>query len=286
MAEIRFAKVHGLGNDFLIVDEAALGGRSLAELTRVVCNRHTGVGADGLVPLGPETAGAWPFRIFNADGTESDLSGNAMRCAAAWVLSHRSSPAPGDVVLLDTRVGRKRHVFRGRQGSLWLFQSEVARPVFTPALIPFRPPKRVEEPVIDFPLPVGDVTVPVTVLWMGNPQCIIFVDNFAELNWQSLGLEIERHSFFPDRVNVGFARVLTPHRIEVRFWERGTGYTLASGTGTCACAVAGAVSGKTERTVAMVTELGEMQVHWREADDIVELSGPAEIVAEGVMFLA
>ncbi|HVB33049.1 MAG TPA: diaminopimelate epimerase [Patescibacteria group bacterium] len=282
MTDIPFAKAHGLGNDFLLVEEAALGPRSAGELAAGICDRHTGVGADGLVPLAPAGAGRWKFRIFNADGGEAGLSGNAMRCAAAWLVSRMPSAEPGLVLTLETRVGAKRHTFLGRRGNEWIFQGEIVRPDFTAQKIPFHPPKPAEAPALDFPLPVGDETLPVTPLWMGNPQCIVFVDNFEEIDWRGLGPEIEHHPYFPERANAGFVRVLGPEAIEARFWERGAGHTLASGTGSCACAVAAALHGKTGRRVAVTTEIGQMQVHWREDDDVVELTGPAELVFDGV----
>lgn len=285
MVEIPFVKAHGLGNDFLLVEEAALPGEPPAEVARAICDRHTGVGADGLVLLGPETGGAASFRIFNADGGEAELSGNAMRCAAALLVSRRKSAKPDSEAILDTHVGRKHHKFRGRQGDAWVFESEIAKPVFTPEKIPFQAPNPLPEPVLDFPLPVGDDTLPVTVLWLGNPQCITFVEHFGAVDWLGLGQAIEWHPYFPERANVGFVRIIARDRIEVRFWERGVGHTLASGTGSCACAVAAALHGKTGRRVIVETELGEMGVNWRTADDVVELTGPAKFVARGAFFL-
>lgn len=281
MSGIPFAKAHGLGNDFLLIEGRALAGRPPEEVAKRICDRHTGVGADGIVLLANAGDRVWTFRIFNADGSEAELSGNAMRCAAAWLVSREDSPEPGLTLHLDTRVGRNRHIFRGRRGREWIFQSEIVRPIFAAKEIGFRPPKPVREPIVEFPLPLGDEVLPVTVLWMGNPQCIALAD-FAEIDWRSLGPDIERHPYFANRTNAGFVRVHSRNRIEARFWERGAGHTLASGTGSCACAVAAAINGQTEREVTVVTELGEMRVHWREADDIVELEGPAELVAEGV----
>ncbi len=294
MSEIRFVKAHGLGNDFLLIEEAALAGRSPSAVARKICERHTGVGADGIVTLAP--AGSpdpgspdpgeprWKFRIFNADGSEAGLSGNAMRCAAAWLVSRRNSPAPGLELTLETRVGPKRHIYRGRHGSEYIFQGEIERPVFTAEKIPFRPPKPAAEPATEFPLPIGDDLLPVTPLWMGNPQCIALVDDLRQADWKALGAEIENHPFFPERANAGFVQVIGPDRIEVRFWERGVGHTLASGTGACSSAVAAAINGKTGRRVTVATEMGEMEVHWRESDDVVELVGPAELTAEGAFW--
>jgi diaminopimelate epimerase len=286
MAEIRFAKAHGLGNDFLVIEESELGGRSPGDVAQAICRRHTGVGADGIVPLAPAGVNRWRFRIFNADGSEADLSGNAMRCAVTWLVSRMASPEPGNELTLETRVGPKRHIFRGRRGAEYIFESEIIRPEFSAEKIPFRPPKPVTEPATEFPLPIGDEILHVTPLWVGNPQCIAIVDDLKQIDWMGLGPEIENHPFFPERVNAGFVRVVAPDRIEARFWERGVGHTLASGTGSSACAVAAVVNGKTGRRVTIETELGEMEAHWREADDVVELTGPAELTAEGVFYLA
>ena len=286
MAEIRFAKAHGLGNDYLVIEESALGARLPSDVARAICHRNTGVGADGIAVVSPAGERRSKFRIFNADGSEAGLSGNAMRCAVTWLVSRVQAPEPGLELTLETRVGPKRHIFRGRRGSEYIFESEIVRPEFSAGKIPFRPPKPVTEPMTEFPLPIGDEVLHVTPLWMGNPQCIALVDDLRLIDWMGLGPEIENHPFFPERANAGFVRVISPDRIEARFWERGVGHTLASGTGSGACAVAAAVNGRTGRRVTIQTELGEMQVHWRETDDVVELIGPAEVVAEGVFYLA
>lgn len=285
MADIPFAKAHALGNDFLLIEESALAGRPPGALAEAICNRHTGAGADGLVPLARLGPDRWKFRIFNSDGGEAGLSGNAMRCAAAWLVSRLPSAEPETAITLETLVGPKRHTFLEKRGNEWIFQGEIARPDFSLEKIPFHPPKPVAVPALDFPLPVGDETLPVTPLWMGNPQCITFVDRFDGIDWRGLGPEIEHHPFFPERANAGFVRVLAQDAIEARFWERGAGHTLASGTGSCACAVAAALHDRIGRRVNVVTELGQMQVHWREDDDVVELTGPAELVVDGVFHL-
>ena len=275
---IPFAKANALGNDFLMFDQSHLEGIALGELAVRICDRHAGVGADGIVVLGTTASGDASFRIYNSDGSEAGLSGNALRCAAAWV-SARLPKLP-ERVRFDTRVGLRDLYFVARDFNRWVFRAEVGKPRFRAADVPFAPPRPVKEPIQDFALPVGDVTVPVTVLNMGNPQCILFADDWEALNWQALGAEIERHSFFPDRTNVGFVRVLAEDRIEARFWERGAGHTLASGTGSCACVVAAHLTGRTRRQVTVCVERGEAEASWRD-DGMVELTGPAEIVAEG-----
>ena len=279
---VRFTKAHGLGNDFLLVDAGAVADLPPDLLVRQICDRHTGVGADGLVILGPSASADATFRIYNSDGSEATLSGNAIQCAAALLVarcdaSGRKTPSR---IKLDTRVGLRTLHFLERRGTSWIFRTEIGKPGFAALGVPFRPQQPLREPIVDFPLPVGDAILPVTVLWMGNPQCIVILPPDSELDWMAVGAEIERHPFFPNRTNVGFVRMRGRDEIEARFWERGAGHTLASGTGSSACAVAAHLAGKVGRHVTVQLERGSLDIHWRD-DDMVELIGPAEITAEG-----
>lgn len=275
---IPFVKAHGLGNDFLLVQETDLPAAGPGALAARICNRHCGVGADGLVVLGASTRADASYRIYNSDGSEAGLSGNGLRCAAAWL--RRRDPRGAARFALDTKVGLRELYFLRTERGAAVFRAEIGRPSFRASDVPFCPPCAATEPVVSFPLPVGEREVPVVVLSMGNPQCITFVQDFADAGWLRLGEEMERHPYFPDRANIGFVRVLHTQGIEARFWERGAGHTPASGTGSCACAVAAHLSGRTGRKVTVALELGEMEVFWRE-DGMVELTGPAQITAEG-----
>jgi len=278
---IPFAKAHGLGNDFLLIEQGSIGSSTPGELAVRMCDRHSGAGADGLVVLGPSSTADTSFRIYNADGSEAGVSGNALRCAAAWLLSRSGNPS--ERVALDTRVGIRELFFLKKQESEWILRAEIGHPSFAAVDVPFRPPKPAREPIVGYPMSVGDVTVSATILSMGNPQCILLVDEFESLDWMGLGAELERHAYFPDRANIGFVRVIGAERIEARFWERGAGHTLASGTGSCVCAVAAHLAGKTGRRVRVALERGEMEVNWRD-DGMVELTGPAVIIVEGIFF--
>jgi diaminopimelate epimerase len=271
-----------LGNDFLLIEQGSIGSCTPAELAVRMCDRHSGVGADGLVVLGPSSTADARFRIYNADGSEAGLSGNALRCAAAWLLSRTGNPA--ERIALDTRVGIREQFFVKKEGSEWILRAEIGHPSFAAVDVPFQPPKPVREPITNYPLPVGDITVSATILSMGNPQCILLVDDFESLDWMGLGAELERHAYFPDRANIGFVRVASAERIEARFWERGAGHTLASGTGSCACAVASHLAGKSGRQVRVGLERGELEVNWRD-DGMIELTGPVVITVEGTFFL-
>jgi diaminopimelate epimerase len=288
MERIPFSKVHGLGNDFLIIRQSRGLGLSPHALAVSVCDRHTGIGADGLVILGPAQNADATFRIYNSDGSEASLSGNALRCAAAWLLFEKfqdsGAPLQPDLpVTLDTRVGLRRLFFLRRERDAWIFRTEIGKPGFAAEDIPFRPPAAVAEPIINYPLPVGDATYSATILSTGNPQCILIGDDWEDKDWKRLGAALERHSYFPDRANIDFVEIVNANTIRARFWERGAGYTLASGTGSCACAVAAHLAGTCERRVRVCLERGELEVNWRE-DGMVELTGPAVIVATGEYF--
>jgi len=279
---VSFVKAHGLGNDFLLFDAAHVSESEAGQLARAACDRHTGIGADGIVLLGASTEADAAFRIFNSDGSPATLSGNALRCAGAVVAARQASP-PGQLTF-STRTGLRKLTYISHQGRAWVFRAEVGVPEFSAQAVPFQPPEAVREPILQYPLTAGGATFPATILFMGNPQCILFLNEWDDFDWQWVGASLERNSHFPDRANIGFVRVLNDQRIEARFWERGAGHTLASGTGSCACVVAAHLNGKTGRQVTVSLERGEMEVHWRETG-MVELTGPAEIVSEGV-FLA
>lgn len=288
MRSIPFCKAHGLGNDFLIIEESALEMRDIGSLAQGICARHSGVGADGVVVLGRSDSCDATFRIFNQDGSEAGLSGNAVRCAGTYLLDRRARlgevAAEGQRVALETRVGVRDLFFQRRAERAWIFRTEIGVPSFAAADVPFTPPGAPPEPVVGYPLPVGDKAVYVTVLSMGNPQCILFTDDFEALDWRGLGARLERHPYFPDRANIGFVRVVEEGAIEARFWERGAGHTLASGTGSCACAVASHLAGNCGRRVKVLLERGAMDVNWRD-DGMVELTGPAVLVSEGIFYL-
>lgn len=275
---IPFIKAHGLGNDFLLFNELHVVGRDVEALAQQVCDRHTNIGADGIVILGEAAAADRSFRIFNSDGSPATLSGNALRCAAAVVASRQRTPPTQ--ITFATAVGRRQLDFITQRGHEWIFRAEMGQPEFSASRVPFLPDAPVQEPIVGFEMPIGETRFPVTILSMGNPQCILFMNYWDEFDWMWVGARLEHHALFPDRANIGFVRVLGKNRIEVRFWERGAGHTLASGTGSCACAIAAHLNGKTDRHVEVVLERGEMRVDWR-ADGMVLLTGPAEIIAEG-----
>ena len=282
---VQFTKFHGYGNDYIVFEAGELSGvESLNELARKICDRHYGAGADGIAVVSRSEIHEADFhvRIFNPDGSEAGLSGNGTRCAAAYLYYRDLWSA--DELRLNTRSGVKLYFLRERLGEgKYLFDSELGRPQFDSASIPMLTPTSTNGPherVIGYPLVVEGATFSVTALQIGNPNCCIFVDDFKTLDWRRIGSAIENHQQFPDRTNVVFVRVLDRRRIELRIWERGVGETSASGTCSCAAAVASMINGFTDRQIEVLMPGGEVQIRWRE-DEKVVLTGTAEIVYRG-----
>jgi diaminopimelate epimerase len=279
---VRFTKVHSLGNDFIIVDPAERAGIvDVPGLARRLCDRHVGVGADGLLLISIEDKekDLVHFRIFNADGSEPEISGNGLRCAAAYLFQQKRVPPP-DVTFL-TPIGNRRSSLLEVQNNRFQIRIEMGTPLLTSKEIPFDDGVP-HEKIIDYPLSIHHKVYPVTVVSMGNPHCAVFYDRFpARIEWHEIGREIEYHPFFPNRTNVEFIRVLSRREIEVLFWERGVGETLSSGSCSSAAAVASILKGLTERKVTVKTFLGQVVVEW-EGEKVYQ-SGPAEIVFDGVL---
>jgi diaminopimelate epimerase len=277
----RFTKFHGLGNDYLVIEAEQLANVSdLGEFARRICNRHYGAGGDGIAIISKADGEDADFncRIFNPDGSEAGLSGNGTRCAVAYLYYMRLWTRKE--LRLSTRTGLKKYILRGQPApGKFLFESELGQPKFDSQSIPMsiRPPL---ERVIRYPLPVDGEPVPITAMQMGNPNCCIFVDDFEALNWRRLGKAIEVHPQFPDRTNVVFVRVVQRDVIELRIWERGVGETTASGTCSCAGAVAAMINDKADRDVRVLMEGGEVKIQWR-ADGEVVITGTAEVVYSG-----
>lgn len=277
----RFTKFHGLGNDYLVIEETALDGvKDLGDFAKRICNRHYGAGSDGIAIISKITNDDADFRcrIFNPDGSEAGLSGNGTRCAVAYLYYTGSWSEPK--LRLSTRTGLKIYFLRDQPGpGQYIFESQLGKPKFDPASIPMIV-NGSREMVIDYPLEIGGKAVPVTALLMGNPNCCIFVDDFAALDWRALGKAIENDKQFPDRTNVVFIRVIDHKSLEMRIWERGVGETSASGTCSCAGAVASMINGKTDKEVHVSMPGGEANILWRDDDEVV-ITASAAVVYKG-----
>jgi len=277
----QFTKFHGLGNDYLVLEESTLAGiDDLGNFAKQICNRHYGAGGDGIAIISKITSDDADFlcRIFNPDGSEAGLSGNGTRCAVAYL--YYTGSWSGPKLRLTTRTGLKIYFLRDQPGpGKYIFESQLGKPKFDPASIPMIVDGS-PQMVMGYPLEIGGGAVEVTALQMGNPNCCIFVDDFDALDWRALGKAIENDKQFPDRTNVVFVRVIDRKSLEMRIWERGVGETSASGTCSCAGAVASMINGKTDREVHVSMPGGQAVIQWRDDDEVV-ITASAEVVYKG-----
>jgi diaminopimelate epimerase len=268
---LAFVKTEALGNDFLLVEQNALVQRSYPEFARRICDRHFGIGADGVI-LWVADQDRFRLRIFNRDGSEAECSGNGLRCMAAYLIEHGRWPK--DEIRLETISGMYTLRRVGRR-----YEADMGMPGLTPAEIPFIPATPVER-IVNYPLLAGGEEVRITACSTGNPHCSIFVDELNEEYIERIGPLLERHAAFPKGTNVEFIRVLNDKEAEVSFWERGVGPTYASGTGSCGATVACILNEKTGREVTVHTKAGELVVKWLE-NGRLKLTSTANVVAEG-----
>jgi diaminopimelate epimerase len=243
-------------------------------MARDLCDRHYGVGADGLIVVFAAERGVGT-RIFNADGGEAEVSGNGTRCVAAWLAFNGRWESEVEWLSIQTLAGEKR--VRRRDG---LFEMEVGVPRLSSDAIPIATAARLET-VIGYPVELNGRRFEITATSMGNPHCSVFVDDTSRIDFRGIGAELERHELFPERTNVEFIRPVSRDRLRVVFWERGVGETQSSGTGASAACVAAVLNGLANRKVDVETPAGDLQVEWRETDGVVVLTGPAEPVCKG-----
>lgn len=275
--EIPFVKCHGLGNDFLVALASDVP-HGFPDFVRQILDRHTGVGGDGFIVVMKPTIKPHDARIrfFNADGSEAEMSGNGIRCAGAFLIERKSRKRALEI---ETAAGLKSLERMKESGGKWTFRVRMGAPILEAAKIPFKPTE-VSSPVLRYRLRTRRGELPVTVTSMGNPHCSVFVADFEKVDWPNLGQEIEQNEHFPNRTNVEFVRLLSRNEIEVRFWERGVGHTMSSGTGSCAATVAAILNGLTDRRVRVRTEAGTLEVTWPQGGE-VWLTGPVERVMKG-----
>ncbi len=281
-----FHKFQALGNDFLIVRESELRRHphDYESFSRQICDRHFGAGADGVELLldSPRSAEAdFEVRLFNADGGETPISGNGTRCVGAYLYLIEKWQQPEVRIATGAGVKTLKPVERRDEGLV--FETQMGTPRFRSQEIPVILPQPLDR-VVRQPLDVGGQQIEITATSMGNPHCSILldglVDDFDSIDWRKLGAAIETHPAFPDRTNVEFIRVLNREEIEVRFWERGCGETLASGTGSCGAALAVMLNELTERKIKILTAAGELIVEWCDDNTVVQ-TGEARAVYHG-----
>lgn len=272
---MHFTKMQGLGNDYIYVDTARERVKDPSSLAVAVSRPHFGVGADGLVLIGPSGRADFSMRIFNADGSESEMCGNATRCVGKYV--YERGLARRERITLETPAGIKTLYLTVKDGVVTCVRVDMGAPILDGKEIPTT---LGTGRVIRRPLEVGGRAFEVTCVSMGNPHAVIFLDEDVEaFDIRRYGPLIEHHAAFPRRTNVEFAQVKGSDRIRMRVWERGSGVTLACGTGACATAVAASLCGFAGRRVSVELDGGELLVEWEK--DAVYKTGPAAFVFDG-----
>ncbi len=274
---MRFVKMHGIGNDYVYVDCLARTVDEPEELARRISDRHFGVGGDGLILILPSERADVRMRIFNADGSEAEMCGNGIRCVAKYAHGHGLSGA--NPLRVETAAGIKTiELALDQAGEVAAATVDMGEPVLEPRKIPVNIPQAL---VVDSPIRTSQRVLEVTCVSMGNPHAVIYVDDVAAVPLERLGPELEHHPLFPQRINAHFVEVRSPAEVTVRTWERGSGATLACGTGASAVCVAGVLTRRTEREILAHLPGGDLNLHWREGDNHVYLTGPAEEVFTG-----
>jgi len=284
---MNFTKMHGLANDYVVVNGFEEKIEDPARLAAAISDRHRAVGSDGLILICPSEKALVRMRIFNADGSEAEMCGNGIRCAAKYACERglcagvSASETESRLRPVTIETGRgvlQADVIRGENGTVRRVRVNMGEPILAPEDIPVALPG---ETVIQRPVKLADMDLLLNCVSMGNPHAVFFVDNAGEVDLARTGPVIENDALFPRRCNVHFAQVETRRRILVRTWERGSGITMACGTGACAVCVAGVLAGLCDRAISAALPGGDLEVKWDENDNCVYMTGDAVEVFEG-----
>jgi len=279
MSRVKFTKMHGCGNDYIYFD--CLADTNLIphpDKTAVkLADRHFGIGGDGIVLILPSKVADFRMRMFNSDGSESEMCGNAIRCVARYLCDN--GHCPGDVVRIETGAGIKTIALNREHGHFVSARVDMGEPILEGLKVPVD----IDQPqIVNHKIMIpGGHSYHMTCVSMGNPHCVIFTDKITDEQVLQDGPKLENHAMFPRRTNVEFVRVISSREVEMRVWERGAGETWACGTGASAVGVAGVLNGLAERDVTVHLRGGDLRIEWSIADNHVFMTGPATFVCDG-----
>jgi diaminopimelate epimerase len=274
---MKFVKMHGAGNDYVYIDGFKESVSDPAALAIAVSNRNFGIGSDGLILILPSTLADIKMRMFNSDGSEAEMCGNGVRCVAKYAYDH--GLVTKEVVSVETGAGiLTLQLYPNAAGRIARVRVNMGLPRLTRGEIPLTGEATAQ--VVNLPLTILDRTFAITCVSMGNPHCVIFVEDVENFPVEKYGPLIEHHSLFPRRTNVEFVEVRSRDEVRQRTWERGAGETLACGTGAAAVVVAGVLTGRTERVIKNILSGGELELEWSEAGPVF-MTGPAVEVFSG-----
>lgn len=273
---MRFTKMHGLGNDYVYVNCFKEKVEHPSEVARFVSDRHFGIGSDGLIMINPSKVADFEMEMYNADGSRGEMCGNGIRCVAKYVYGYGLTDKTS--ISVETLGGIKYLDLTVKDGKVALVKVDMGKPELKPERIPIVSD---EERVVNEPIIVGGMEYRMTGVSMGNPHVVVYVKDLEGVKIEQVGPKFENHERFPKRVNTEFAKVLDRKTVEMRVWERGSGETLACGTGACAVAVASILNGMTEDQVTVKLLGGDLLIEWDQEEDRVYMTGPATVIYDG-----
>lgn len=273
---MKFTKMQGLGNDYVYVNCFKETIENPPEMAKKVSNRNFGIGSDGLIMINPSDVADFEMEMYNADGSRSEMCGNGIRCVGKYVYDYGLTEK--EHISVETLAGIKYLDLTVEDGKVKLVKVDMGNPELVPANIPIVADG---DRVIDEPINVNGTEYRMTGVSMGNPHAVVYVEDVKGLDIEKIGPAFENHERFPNRVNTEFVKVLDQNTVEMRVWERGSGETMACGTGACAVAVACILNGFTEDKVTVKLLGGDLQIEWDKEADKVYMTGPAEVSFDG-----
>ena len=273
---MKFTKMHGCGNDYVYVNCFEEKIENPSETARLVSDRHFGIGSDGLILICPSDKADFRMAMYNLDGSEGKMCGNGVRCIAKYVYDHHLTDKTQ--ISLETLGGIKYLDLNIKDGKVETVTVDMGAPILTPSEIPVNIPK---EQAVDEPVEIDEKEWRITCVSMGNPHAVVFVDDTASLKLEQIGPLFEKHPLFPEQVNTEFVHVIDRHTVDMRVWERGSGETLACGTGACATAMACILTGQTDNEVLVHLVGGDLLIQYDAEKNTVFMTGPATEVFSG-----
>lgn len=273
---MKFTKMHGISNDYIYINGATETIDNLSEVAVKLSDRHTGIGSDGIVMILPSKICDFKMRMFNSDGSEAEMCGNASRCVGKYVFDKGLTKKTN--ISLETLAGKKTLNLHVVDGKVDMVTVDMGEPILRGTDIPtiFDLPT-----VLRQPIEVSGKKILTTCVSMGNPHSVVYVDDVDSLDLEKIGPSYESHPAFPHKTNTEFVEIISRNEVKMRVWERGAGETMACGTGACAVAVASVLNGFTDRDVRVKLRGGDLQIKWDDDDNHVYMTGPATTVYEG-----
>lgn len=278
MKNLRFTKMQGAGNDYIYINGFEQTIDNPSETAIELSNRNFGIGSDGLVLILPSKTCDFRMQMFNSDGSEAEMCGNASRCVGKYVFDHELTTKKE--ITLETKAGVKLITLLDGNAKKRKVRVDMGEPILNPELIPV---KITQNPALKYPLKIEDKTWEINCVSMGNPHTVIFTNNIKNLDLPTIGPKFESNPIFPRKTNTEFVEVIDKKTLNMRVWERGAGETLACGTGACAVAVAAVLNGLTERKVNINLLGGQLEIEWNENNNHVYMTGEAVTVFDGVI---